>query len=429
MLMSPHTQRNDSSPYWRLSGFYFFYFAVVGTLMPFWSLYLEYLNFSAKEISWLMAVFGASRIFAPLLWGWWTDKRLRIVENIRLKAVRQGAFWTIPAFIGIYGDTHLIWVGVVMCLFGFFWSAILPLYEAITLEYIQESTSLYGRIRLWGSCGFIIAVVSLGVILDSYDLSILPHILLLLFVGILMTAMLTPLSKPSTPSVSVSLPNSAPAHVSSLAQQNLTQSPSNSFWLRMTYRPVWIFFLISFLLQLSFGAYYTYYSLYLSSFGYLKGEIGFLWSLGVMAEIFIFLIMPSLISRFGVYYLMLMSLLLTSGRWFLTAFFPELWVVQGMIQLVHAFSFGATHAIAIRFIQEAFKEGLEGQGQSFYMSLCYGVASVCGALLSGYLWDSWSAEVTFAVCGGIALFSGGLFWAYFHHTTQQSESIDHFFAR
>ena len=168
-------------PYWQLSGFYFFYFAFVGAMSPYWSLYLKSLEFSAFQIGVLMSLLQVMRIFAPNLWGWLADhlgKRVLIVQ--------VAAAASLASYVGVFFGVSFFWLFLVMSLMSFFWSASLPLVEATTLSHLGESTAGYGRIRLWGSIGFIIAVVGVGYVLDVAPIKALLWMVLGALAGIVL---------------------------------------------------------------------------------------------------------------------------------------------------------------------------------------------------------------------------------------------------
>lgn len=108
-------------PHVRLSGFYFFYFALLGTLVPYWTLWLQSLSFDAATIGWLMGILHVSRVLAPNLWGWLADRTGR-----RVHIVRFGALATWLIFILIFWQTSAVGIALVMAGFSFFWNAVLP---------------------------------------------------------------------------------------------------------------------------------------------------------------------------------------------------------------------------------------------------------------------------------------------------------------
>src|SRR5688572_8310672 len=148
-------------PYRRLAGFYFFYFAYLGAFAPFFSLYLEAVGMSPVDIGLLMALPQLTRIVAPHLWGWLADRGPSRVRIVRLTGLAG-----LACFLGVFAGTGFGLLFAVLLTMTFFWSAALPLIEATTLSHLGDETARYGRIRVWGSVGFIAAVVAVGYMLD-----------------------------------------------------------------------------------------------------------------------------------------------------------------------------------------------------------------------------------------------------------------------
>ncbi|MDH3934930.1 MAG: MFS transporter, partial [Gammaproteobacteria bacterium] len=146
--------------YWRLSGFYLFYFASLGALLPYWSLYLKSLDFSITEIGQLMAILMATKIVAPNVWGWIADH-----TGQRMAIIRVASLLSIITFAGVLVSDAFWWLVLVLVLFSFFWNATLPQFEATTMSHLGGEMHRYSGIRLWGSVGFIVAVAGLGVLL------------------------------------------------------------------------------------------------------------------------------------------------------------------------------------------------------------------------------------------------------------------------
>ena len=121
------------TPYWRLSSFYFFYFASLGALIPYWSLYLKSLGYSAQSIGILMAILPATKIFAPYLWGWLADQTRHPITIIRLANL-----FAVVAFAGVFVDSGFVWLSLVLLVFSFFWNSSLPLFETMTLNHLGD---------------------------------------------------------------------------------------------------------------------------------------------------------------------------------------------------------------------------------------------------------------------------------------------------
>ncbi|KPK51543.1 MAG: MFS transporter, partial [Thiotrichales bacterium SG8_50] len=174
-------------PYWRLSGFYFFYFAVLGSLVPYWSVYLRSTGFDETDIGKLMALLMLSRIVAPYLWGWIADHRGQGMLVVRLAALLAAL-----TYVGVFFTTNFWWLALVMLIFSFFWNATLPQLEAATMNHLGGEATRYARVRLWGSVGFIVAVIGLGVLFDQVETWWLLPVVLVLLVGIWVSSLLVP---------------------------------------------------------------------------------------------------------------------------------------------------------------------------------------------------------------------------------------------
>ena len=344
--------------YWRLSGFYLFYFASLGALIPYWSLYLESLHFSFTEIGQLMAILMATKIVAPNIWGWIADH-----TGQRMAIIRLASLLAALAFTGVFINSSYWWLALVMTVFSFFWNATLPQFEANTMNHLGDEHHRYSGIRLWGSIGFLIVASGLGTLLGLFGTGILPAVLTGLFVLIWLS--------------SLTVPETAAGHLP------LDQEPLR----KVLSRPVVLSLLaVCFLMQASHGPYYTFFSLYLEHHGYTTAVIGQLWALGVFAEIVVFLLMPALLTRFGTRILLLIAITLTTLRWLLTALYADSLAVIIFSQTLHAASFGLYHAVMIFLIHSLFTGSHQGRGQALYSSISFGAGGAAGALVSGYLW-------------------------------------------
>jgi PPP family 3-phenylpropionic acid transporter len=361
--------------YWRLSGFYLFYFASLGALLPYWSLYLKSLDFSITEIGQLMAILMATKIVAPNVWGWMADR-----TGQRMRIIRMASLLAIISFAGVFVTDTFWWLATVLVVFSFFWNATLPQFEVTTMNHLGDDMHRYSGIRLWGSVGFILAVAGLGVLLGHYSAAVLPYVLLGLFVLIWIN--------------SLCVPESAAGHLP------LDQEPLR----RVLRRPVVLSLLaVCFLVQASHGAYYSFFSLYLEGFGYSTTVIGQLWALGVLSEIGVFLLMPVLMPRFGARNLLLLAVVLTTLRWLLTAFYADNLIVITLSQTLHAASFGLYHAVMIFIIHSLFTGTHQGRGQALYSSLSFGAGGAAGSLVSGYLWSGLGPQAMYLMAAAISL--------------------------
>ena len=357
-------------PYWRLSSFYLFYFALLGSTAPFLALYFDHLGFSSARIGELVAIPMLMRCVAPNLWGWLGDYTGR-----RLAIVRFGAVCTLACFSLILFDKSYAWLAMVMALHAFFWHAVLPQFEVITLAHLQGQTARYSQIRLWGSIGFILTVVGLGRLFEWFSLDAYPLALLLIMAGIVGSSWWVPNAQPPVSS----------------------QRPAGEGFLKQLLSPgVLVFYVSVALMQLSHGPYYTFLTLHLEHLGYSRGIIGMLWAVGVVAEVLMFMAMSRVLQRFNVRDVLITSFALASLRWLLLGNFADHLPVLMFAQLLHAATFGSYHAAAIHFLQRSFGPRQQGQGQALYAALS-GTGGAVGALYSGYSWNALGAGWTFAI--------------------------------
>jgi len=362
-------------PYWRLSGFYFFYFAFVGAMAPFWGLYLHSLEFNAFQIGVLMSLLQVMRIFAPNIWGHIADR-----TGKRVTIVQLAALVCLIAFVGVFFAKTFWPLFAVMSLISFFWSASLPLVEATTLSHLGDRTDRYGRIRLWGSVGFILVVVGLGALLDHASINLVPWVVFGLLVGIVLTSRVIPEAE--------------------IARHELVHIPLREVLRRPE---VVALFAAALLMAAAHGPYYTFFTLHLVQTGYSKSLAGWLWALGVVCEIGIFLVMPRVFRSLRVETVLLATLLLAAVRFLLIGWQADNLPLLLLAQLLHAFTFGAYHASALALVHRHFTGRNQARGQALYNSVAFGVGGTLGSLYSGAAWDALGAGMTFSIASACAL--------------------------
>ncbi len=373
-------------PYRRLSGYYFLFFATVGVYLPYWALYLRAIDFTIEQIGVVAAVVVGAKIVSTSVWGWVVD---HTGERIRVIQITSGVAALLC--IAILPIRDFGWLVFVMLLFSFFWSASLPQVEAATLSFLGESSHVYTTIRLWGSVGFIIVVSGLGVAFDTVDIRYVPLILLVVMVLLWL--------------VTLTMDKAPVRHTgASAAEPSLRQTLK---------RPrVLALLVVCFLMLASHGPYYTFYSVYLEEHGYSGAEIGYLWALGVIAEVLLFLFMHRLINGGRLRGLFILSLFMATLRWLLIALFADRIVILAVAQLLHAGTFGIYHAVAIQYVHQFFCGRLQGRGQGLYSSVSFGGGFALGSLLAGFGWESWGASLCFGMASCAALLAAVIAWVF-----------------
>ncbi|MCP1673727.1 PPP family 3-phenylpropionic acid transporter [Natronocella acetinitrilica] len=369
-------------PYWRLSAFYFFFFAVLGVLAPYWGPYLDAQGYSAAQIGQLIAILHATKIIAPNIWGWIAD-----VTGKRMAIVRMGALFALFSFAGVLLGEGFWWLALVMAAFSFFWNAALPQFEANTMNHLGAAAPRYSRIRLWGSIGFIVTVLLFGELIDRFGIDMLPAAMLLLFAGLWVSAQIAP---------------QAPMRVSARQTEPIV---------RVFFRPAVVgFFLACFLLQASHGPYFAFFSIHLAGHGYGSSAIGGLWALGVIAEIVLFFFMHRLLPAVGARVLMTVALALSALRWVLIGALADVLPLLLFAQLLHAASFGVYHAVGISMVNHYFIGRNQGRGQALYSSITFGAGVAVGSLVAGLLWDEIGGTWVFHLAAVMAAVAAVIAW-------------------
>jgi PPP family 3-phenylpropionic acid transporter len=372
-------------PYWRLSAFYLFYYACLGTWIPYWPLYVQYIGHSALVIGLTSAVFHSTRIIAPNIWGYISDS-----TGERLKIIRYGCFFAFVAILGMLLSTKVWVLTTVLLIFSFFWSAVLPQFEVLTLNYLgSRQAHSYGRVRLWGSVGFIAAVFICGAIFDWVPLSAFPWIICTVLLMLWWSSLMVPPQEDS------------PVTADGLGQESFLQIARK--------RHIWGYLIAVILMMASFGPYYGFFSILLKDTGYPLISVSLFWCVAVAAEVLIFVYIRQLYQFVGIRNLLLASIALAALRWVITGWVPENVALMTFAQALHAFSFAAFHACMIEFIRRLFPHHQHGKGQAMFNSLGYGAGSVIGALLAGLVWDDLGADTYFYAAGLTVL---AFFFAY-----------------
>ena len=344
--------------------FFFAYYGYVGVFSPYASLYFADRGLSATQIGILMSLMQVMRIFGPNVWGWVADQSRRRVLVLRLTSVAAAL-----TFCGMFVGQSFMFFFALMVTVNLFTSAQGPISEALMLSSMRGDLTHYGRVRLWGSVGFIVLVTLSGYALDWQGIELMPWIALLMLVMV----------------TSVTF---------SLHEEPATQhaQPSNSVRELLSRKSVLSFFASTFLMIAAHSSLYVYYSLYLSDMGYSKSVIGLMWSLGVIAEILFFFYQAPLFRRFGVRKLMLFSLAIAVIRFLMIGWGAQSLAILLVAQVLHAATFGVHHSASVATLQRWFAGSLQARGQALYISISYGLGGTVGGLLLSACWDTFGAR-------------------------------------
>ena len=337
--------------------FFFFYYAYLGIVSPFLSLYFDDLGFTAIQISLLMSMLQITRIMGPMFWGWLSDLRQE-----RIGIMRITALVSLVVYLGIFYFQTFTALMIWMFVLNIISSSLTPLGEAATVHALQKSNSFesrYGKLRLWGSIGFMVAVFVGGYWFEHFGIDTLPAIGLLLLVLVTLTTF--KLWEPP------------------LEQKKLERGQLRS----ILKKPEVMWFLSSaFWMIFAHSSLYVFYSLYLQNLGYGKQIIGLFWMVGVGAEVVYFYFQKKAYQFFSPNRIIGLTFALGVVRFLVIAWIPEFWPLL-IVQLFHAGTFAAHHSASIKIMQEWFHGPTQARGQALYATVAYGFGGTVGGLLLG----------------------------------------------
>ncbi len=349
---------------------YFAYFAYVGTLSPFLSLYLEASGYSVAAIGLLLAVPQAMRIVAPPLWGLLADRSGLGGRLLVLGASLTTLFVVLLPWAVARGQatTFVLLAALFLASAG-----ITPIAESTALALAGGDAGRYGAMRLWGSVGFVIAVVAVGPALDLAGALALPWFLAAIAGGIIVVGVrLAALAGPPRIATGVSLRS------------------------RLRERAVAAFFIANFLMLFAHAALYVLFSLYLQRHGYSNAAIGFFWAISVFAEIALFRWQSVLFRRFTAAGLFAFSIGVAALRFGLVGASAGGLLLVLVSQLLHAVTFGLHHSASMALLHGWFGPAQQGRAQALYVTVGYGCGGTLGGLAMSAVWENVSPEAAFA---------------------------------
>lgn len=338
------------------------YFAHIGFFNPYLPLWLKELGFGLLAISVLTSVQSATRLFAPYAWGWLSDH-----TGERVKLLRYGATAALLLSVGLWFDLGGVALFVVLLLMFSHTSAMMPMSEAALAHLVSQGGQFdarrYGRVRLWGSLGFLVTVLAAGIWFEYRGLQDFPAWTGLSLLAVTISVWCLPDHK------------DAQAH----------QGPKPGIGGILRQPAVRWFFASLFFHVLSHIFIYVFFSLYLDSLGYSKTMIGLLWAVSVIIEIGWFFTQGRWLPRLSMTRWLLLAAVLMTVRMLLTAGVPHLLWVLLAAQMLHAITFAAHHTACIAMISHHFPGRLRGRGQALYSLAGYGLPGVIGGLGGGLL--------------------------------------------
>lgn len=362
----------------------FAYFASIGLFNPYAPLWFQSLGFSTLAIGAIGSLQSWTRVVSPYAWSWIGDHW----EH----GARRATLLRVATVLALIFATGLLWarsysaVSIVVLLLFLSNGAIVPLAEAALSQRLATAQGLdvarYGRVRVWGSVGFIVSVTAFGALLQATGIAALPAFTVAVFAALAVAAW--------------RLPQGTSSHA--------TPAPSAPGVLAVLRQPVvaW-FFAGVFLTVLAHTALYIFFSLYLVELGYGNSAVGLLWAASVVVEIAFFWTQGRWLARWSASLWLVIAAAASVLRFGAIAAFGDVAAVLVLAQTLHALTFAAQHAACIAFIDKHFAGALRGRGQALYTTLGYGASGVIGGLLGGAISERFGLSAVFAASAAVSV--------------------------
>ncbi|GAB3770441.1 major facilitator superfamily domain-containing protein 6 [Ramlibacter monticola] len=360
------------------------YFAHIGFFNPYLPLWLKAQGLPITVISLLASVQSLTRVFAPYAWGALSDR-----TGERVKLLRLSATIALVASLGLWWPGGAWWIGLVLLLLFTHTSSMMGLTEAAMAHLVAGDWGRYGKVRLWGSMGFMVTVFVAGAWFERFGMGSFPGWTLVTLACVLLCTWCLPDAREA-------------AHETRAAPEPIGAA------LR---RPVvrWFFASLLFHVMAHF-AIYGFLSLYLDALGYSKTTIGLLWAVSVIVEIAWFYAQGRLIVRFPMEQWLLLCALATSLRMAITAGLGGWIAALFVAQMLHALSFATHHTACIALVTKHFPGRLRARGQALFTVIGYGIGGVIGVLAGGAIAARWGFQPLFAAAALLGLLAAGCAW-------------------
>jgi len=329
--------------FYKLSAFYFFYFAAVGVYVIFLPKVLLDIGYTTTNIGIVLALAPLMRFLTPFLFLKHVKLNQQLFKYVLLLSVTSSSLFyiTIDSFYLFMLNNAILGV----CL-----SLLLPYIELIAIKELKDR---YGRSRLYGSIGFMLV----GLVLAKY--LTFPEVALHYYlIATILTAIFA----------------------YSLLKYDDVSLEANKNDEKFSLLKYWPFWLSLFLMQVSFGGFYNFFTIYETAHGISLEMTSYLWAFGVICEILIFYYQAPLLKK-NLLLMIKISIAITSFRWFLLYLYPDSLAISFFTQSLHAFSFGLYHSAVILFLYQLYSN--KKLAQQFMLGVAYGLGGFMGAVISG----------------------------------------------
>ncbi len=365
---------------WRMPFFYFAHFFSVGVLLPFLNLYFHGIGIGGAQLGLLNAAPRLATALAPPLLGAVADK-FRSGREVLLAC----NLLSVVFILGMWGTKAFLPLFVLITLYASAKGALLPIAENACLRDLAEHGGQYGRVRWWGSLGFIVAALGAGWLVEKISAGVIFPLVGASGLALFWVIYLLPREEGGVQS-----------HFGG-ALAGLMKN-----------RALLVFLGASILASISAGPFLIFFSIHLWELGFSAGVIGLAWAVGVVSEIFFMFNAQAIQRRFGLRAMIAAGIIGTALRWELVA-----WATGGAalvaIQTLHGVSFGLYHTAAVQYVDTLSSPATKNTAQSLYSASIFGLGSTVGALLAGWLLPIWGFVSLLHAGAVLAALAGFLF--------------------
>ena len=373
------TESSGRTPRTALSLQYFLFFGVLGIFLPFFNLYCYHLGFSGFQIGALFSVQTGATVIFPLLWGALAD-RFDARKPIFVLCNFIGAC----AWVFYLLTTDFLPMLIITVFYAVFRAPVISFMEAFSMDILGREKTSYGKVRAWGTASFVGVVILMGRLTHIYSVNI---IIPLILGGLLLQSFGSLIMPP----VKHDRPEKKPP-VSALARKNIV-----------------VFLVCGFLMLVSHGTYYGFFSIHLENLGFGTMFIGFAWALASIAEITVMIGSTRLFNRFSLENVLVFSFFVACARWIMLYFASSAATVL-LSQLLHAVTYGAFHMASILYIDRVSPSGAKTIGQALNNSVSFGLGMMIGVFVNGYFFDMVGSTPLFIGSAAVAAAGGLILW-------------------
>ena len=360
----------------QIRSLYLFIFLFLGGYGNFFPLWLGDLGWSDPAIGWLEALRYACLLVFPLVWG-------RLADRWRdsVKTLRWVTFGSAVAFAPVVIFQDIIGITIALGIFFAFRVGLVPNTDSVTISHVRETGGEYGKIRVWGSAGFIAGGFLLGFLIDRFGRDIVPiPLAILLAITWLLTMRMSPEGRGPK-------------------AQEKTQRGALELLGDPRLRPL---YLITFLSRLASQGLFAFLPLHLQALGVSDAMMPLFWSAGVLSEIVLIRAAPRLFASWSNKSVLTLCLAAAILQYALTAMVESSWILL-LVMLLHGLSFGVWYVTSVLHIGEHAEPGERSTAQGLFQMVGFGMGGILSSVAAGYLFESGQGPLLFTVATGLAV--------------------------